>query len=310
MHARRGFTLVDACAAMVAAPLLVFGAHALVTRPVQPGAPAGEDPVARAERLRPRDAQNIRAIHQAMVIWAQNHADQFPLPSEIDKSDFTVADHGGTKNTTANVYSLLLYSGLLKPDVLVSPLENNPKIEVKTDYVTKEPPKAVSPAKAVFDPSFAADFTRPGAKGNVSYAHLQPFGERLNRWSNTFVSDEIVVGGRAPEIAEAAYDNNGMEASAKLANQKSLTLSTYARKDAWAGHFAFNDNHVEFREVPLKDGHLIVKDPWPTYVFSEQRTRRDVWCYDEPGDRKGVNTYLGIFTQAGSTPGEWKAIWD
>ncbi len=124
------------------------------------------------------------------------------------------------------------------------------------------------------------------------------------------MSTEIVLAGRAPEIADATYDQAENEAYAKPANAKSLTLSTYARTDAWAGHLAFNDNHVDFRVVPLKEGRLVLNDTWPRYTVAEQHTRRDVWCYDEPGDHKGTNTFLGIFTQAGSSPGEWKAIWD
>ena len=39
-----------------------------------------------------RDADQLRAIHQGMVLWAQNNADVYPLPSRLDTADNTVPE--------------------------------------------------------------------------------------------------------------------------------------------------------------------------------------------------------------------------
>lgn len=312
--AKRGFTLIETAAVVVAC-----GVAACVLR-VASGQPEGgaEDPGLRVQRLKPRDASNVRQIGQAMVVWSQSNADSYPLPSKVERSRFTVAEQGATADTSANIYSMLVFAGLLKPEMLVSPLELNPRIEEKKDYAFKEPQAALSPERALWDPTFGADVTDPAKKGNVSYAHLMPFGDRLQRWSSTFMATDMQVGSRGPEIAEADSDEKGEEATARLVNPGSNTLKFFAvpPKDgapavpAWAGHIAFADNHVGFRETPLKDGAILFGKEWPKFVVGEQRTRRDVWCYDEPEDGKELNTYLGIFTQAGAQKGDWKAIWD
>lgn len=314
----RAFAIVDLATLVVlgfvgGAGLLAAGVAA------QPEGGAGEDPRARAARLAPADMNNVRAIGQAMVVWANNNQDSYPLPSRLDKARFTVAEKGASADTTANIYSILVFAGSIKPEALISPLENNPRIEAKADYAFKDPPAAVSPARALWDPSFSADFTDPARKGNASYAHLMPFGARAERWSNTFAADEIQLGTRGPEIAGATYSDAEDLAMAQPANTGSNTLSFFGPADAagskpvgerWAGHLAFADNHVEYREVPIDDGALVAGEQWPMYRVAEDRKRRDVWCFDEPGDGKRANTYLGIFTTAGAQAGQWRAIWD
>lgn len=66
---------------------------------------------AKAKQRQIKDATQIRGIHQG--IWAQNNADKYPLPSEVDKSDMTVADRGKLKDTTSNIMSLLHLQRLL-----------------------------------------------------------------------------------------------------------------------------------------------------------------------------------------------------
>jgi prepilin-type N-terminal cleavage/methylation domain-containing protein len=312
--ARRGFTLIEVVAVVAVG---VAGVCVLRAASGQPEAGA-EDPGLRVQRLKPRDASNVRQIGQAMVIWAQNHEDWYPLPSRVELSRFTVAEQRTSADTTANIFSMLVFAGSVKPEVLISPLETNPRIEEKKGYAFKDPPAALAPEKALWDPTFGADFTDPAKKGNVSYAHLMPFGERQFRWTNSFLSSDIQIASRGPEIAEVTYDEKGEEATARLVNPASNTLKFFSApsKDgalavpAWAGHLAFADNHVEFREEGVKNGAMVLGKNWPAFTVSEQRLRRDVWSYDEPEDGKGTNTYLGVFTRAGGQKGDWKAIWD
>ena len=47
-----------------------------------------------------------------------------------------------------------------------------------------------------------------------------------------------------------------------------------------------------------------------TYRGSDGATWNDVIFYDEPDDPSKSNAYLGIFTTAGSSAPEFRAIWD
>src|SRR5436190_4420652 len=37
-----------------------------------------------------KDSTQVRGIHQAMVVWAQNNGDFYPLPSQVDKQNQTI----------------------------------------------------------------------------------------------------------------------------------------------------------------------------------------------------------------------------
>jgi hypothetical protein len=291
----RGFTLIEVAATLGA--LAAVGAA---------GAIATSQPREDARKI--RDSQQVRGIHQAMVIWAQNNQDVYPLPSAVDKANDTVKDSGRAKDTTANIYSLLLYIGSLSTELLVSPVENNPSIEVDEDYGFEEPKTAVKPKMALWDPSFAADFTG-GKKGNVSYAHLQPAGGRMDRWSNTFSATEPIVGTRGPEI-KSVSKNGGGTVTPKLANPASATLRFYGGGAAWSGWTAHNDNSVHFSDRTIEDGKPIKPRLHYTYKDAAGKEWPDLWCYDESDDAASGNTYLGIFTKAGEKPKDYGAIWD
>ena len=322
MHARRaGFTLIDLAALTLAAGALLTAGPALMHAAGQPepakqpdAAPTpAPDPKEDSARLRARmmtSAMNLRQIGQGMILWAQGHADQYPLPSEVDVSNFTVQDAKASKDTTANIMSILVFAGYIKPDVLISPAESNPNIEACKTYVMKAPPTAVSPAKALWDPALNADFT--GAKkGNVSYAHLCPFGARLARWTNTFSADEPVLADRGPEIKSVKYNEDNSAVTVELATPASNTLKYSKEPGTWSGHLFYNDAHVDFKDSTL--GHkksITAKDLARKVKFAEDRTHPDLWFYDEPDDQPAANDYIGIFTASGRQRGDFKAIWD
>lgn len=319
MHPRaRGFTLTDLTATILAAGVLVGAGPALLHAAGQPEPAKGQDGVApdpkeESARLRSRmmtSAGNLRQIGQGMILWAQSHADQYPLPSELDGSNFTVQDPRSARDTTANIMSILVYAGYCKPETLVSPAETNPNIEVCKGYAFKQPPTAVSPAKALWDPALRADFTA-GTKGNVSYAHMCPHGSRLSRWSNTFQSNEPVLADRAPEIKSVTYAQDNSAVTVELANPSSNTLKYSKEPGTWSGHLFHNDAHVDFKDTTL--GHtksITAKDLARTVKFAEDRTHPDLWMYDEPDDKPAANDYIGIFTASGRQRGDFKAIWD
>ncbi len=62
-------------------------------------------------RVQLKDATQTRGIHQAFVLWGQTNRDMYPLPSLHDSQNQTVnTDLPASKDTTANIYSILLYN--------------------------------------------------------------------------------------------------------------------------------------------------------------------------------------------------------
>lgn len=317
-RSHRAFTLIEAAASTIAVVVLgTTGLIGLYQPPPEPPktdqpAPKSDDRQsalgkARFSARQLKDSTQVRGIHQAMVIWAQNNKDRFPLPSLVDVNDETVKDSGAAKDTTANIFSMLIYNGSIAPELLISPLEKNSSVEVCKNYEFDAPKAAVRPIKAIWDPQLAASLG-PDKKGNVSYAHLQPSGKRSAAWSNTFISTEAVLGTRGPETASVAYDEAGVP-TPTLAKPDSLALSMLGDGKTWTGNIVFNDNHVELVKSTLAHQKPFT-DKTATYKDAEGKDHPDLWFHDEPADKESVNTFLGIFTKAGAKPADFKSIWD
>ena len=238
-------------------------------------------------------------MHQGLVLWRQSNSDEYPLPSLIDLKDETVAAQGREKDTTANIFSMLIHSSFITPELCVSPLETNPAIRVHETYAFSEPPAAVNPKKALWDPAFSVDFTG-GKTGNLSYAHMLPADERLERtWMNTFDASQAVVGNRGPEIK--GFTTQGGTRTYTMP-KKSNTYLIHGGKTTWEGNIAYNDNHVNF-ETSLTPAETTYKD-------ATGAKQRDCLFFDETDDPSGINNFLGIFTKAGATKAEYGATWD
>jgi hypothetical protein len=245
-----------------------------------------------------KDSTQIRGIHQGMIMWSQNNADEYPLPSRVDLRNATVPEQGRAKDTTSNIMSLMAFNKCISPELLISPLEVNEGIRLKSDYEYDTPSQALRPTEALWDPGLSADFTSPEG-GHVSYAHMLPVEPRLARWSNTFVATEAIVGNRGPEILSALRQADGSVVPT-FANPRSYTFRMHGPRDRWNGNIAFNDNHVEFR-MSLTAG---------TYTNAAGQETADLIHYDEPDDPSGLNHFLGIFIRAGERREDWRGIWD
>lgn len=304
--ARSAFTLIELVTATAAAGGLLTAAAVTFG----PGQPA--DPQAQNAQL--RDATQIRGIGQAFVIFAQSNKDSYPLPSEYDLADHTVAAKGTAKDTTANIMSMLVYAGFLPTDMLISPLESSANIREYQNYQFANPGKAVTPGQALWDPGFSADFTDEKT-GNLSYAHQIPARERRARWSTSFSATEPIVGNRGPQIAAVreAGETVPPESIPIYAAKSSMTFRIHGGPDTWEGNIAYNDNHVNFETSTAPadvqytafamnpaDGN----NPWTRKQF------RDVIFFDEPDAVNNNNAYLGIFTHAGDSTKHFRAIWD
>jgi hypothetical protein len=290
---RRGLTILEVGVAIIAI-MIIF---VLATMLFSPGFFRGPHSVT----TQYRDTTQIREIHRAMIVWAQNNRDEYPLPSKVDVANTTVAEEGRAKDTTANIMSMMLFNGSITPDILVSPAEVNRSIRVYRNYEYDRPRRAVRPADALWDPGLRADFTGEGG-GHISYAHLLPTEERLARWGQTYVWTEPVVGNRGPEITGVTRRADGT-LTPRFANARSNTFRIHGSTTSWAGNIAFNDNNVLFlTRVYIEHGTKY------TNTAGEEIT--DLLFYDEPDDPSGLNHFLGIFIKAGEKRSEFRGIWD
>lgn len=291
----RGFTVVELAAVLAVAG--VGGSVALV---------AGGQPRDRARQ--DKDESQVRSAVQGMVNWAQNNGDRYPLPSIVDRKNQTVELKGPAKDITGNIFSIMVYNGMLTTEMLVSPAEKNPDVEVKADYAFEKPAKAAKPDEALWDPTLSAELGPK--KGNISYAHLEPFGGRMRRWSNTFQSLEPVVGNRGPEVRGVSKrtGKNAGTVTPRMVKGQSIASLLYGDGVIWSGVMAFNDDHVDFWSGTLGNGKEYTSKR--EYQNAKGASTPDVWCYDEPDDEAAANDYLGLFLKAGSKRADWKGAWD
>jgi type II secretory pathway pseudopilin PulG len=260
---------------------------------------------ARASARQIKCATQTRNVVQAMTIFAQGNKDSYPIPSILDANNQTVATAGRAKDTSDNTLSILIFTTMISPDLLVSPSETNSAITTYRAYQNAMPKAAVNPAKALWDPSFRCDFTT--GQAHNSYAMLMANGDpaapatnakaqgRLPVWSNTFNATEAVFGNRGPLVS-------GLDASGNiLFDTRSNTLPIHGGRTTWEGNIAYNDNHVDFETTMAP----------PTLVYrTAGGKKRDILFFDEPDDATGRNMILGIWTKAGTLPGEFKGIHD
>jgi hypothetical protein len=314
---RRAFTLVEVAATLAAAGVI----GAVVALSADPPAKDGQDgggnmaaalAKARQAARQQKDASQLRGIHQGLVMWAQNNDDEFPLPSRVDKRNDTVREEGRAKDTTANIFSLMVANGLLTTEMFISPLEKNRNIRNYRNYQYDSPKAAVNPPKAYWDPAMRAGLT-PDSRGHISYAHLQPAGDRMKAWGNTLVGDQFVLSTRGPEISAVDQRPNGSVVP-RFANPQSITLQLLGDGEIWSGHIVGNDNHVQLAEDWYGDERLMGRvrplDYRPRYKSEDAREWPDILFFDERDDPKSANLFLSLFTRAGEAPKDYEAIWD
>ena len=246
MHRARAFTLIELLVTLLATTLIVTLVAIYLAAD-------------RRESRNHKDGQQLRAIHQGLVLWAQCGEDSYVLPSSLDAGNTTLADDGITaKDTPGNMMSILIYNGFFLPEVCVSPCETNPRIQVCSTFAYTNPAAANKPSMALWDPSFRGTPDDGGipAAGNLSYALTPAIGARRPKWSNDFQDTEAVIGSRGPAyIAQGA----GADLAWQLAPSGapgappdtptgvgSRSLELHGSPTAWRGFVTYNDNHVAF----------------------------------------------------------------
>jgi len=251
---------------------------------------------ARINQTQIKAGTQIRGFGQSLINWAADHKGSMPLPSVLDRTDATVAATGRAKDTSANIVSMLIFEQMLVPELMVSPLETNPNVEVMTDYSYSAPASAVRPDEALWDPAFSADFTA-STPGHLSFAHMPPVGtSRFAKWSTSaFTAGTVLVGTRGPEMV--GVGGTAREPLPIYANPKSNMLLD----GPWQGTVAFGDGHAEFLTSPFVRG---------VATINGVAQPADALFVDETWDTHGENDFLGIFTTAGAMPADFRAIWD
>ncbi|MEO1009533.1 MAG: type II secretion system protein [Planctomycetota bacterium] len=256
---------------------------------------------ARATARQVKDASQIRGVAQALAIWGQNNDEVYPRPSLIDKRDATVvADEPEFKDNTGNILSLMLFQGLVEPDLLVSPAETSLQIEVDRGYENRLPQSAVNPTLAVFDPGFTGvpverggsaggDVRREeGRIGNTSYGHSPVFDDREDLWTANAEPNQAIVSNRGPVYGGRPGD---WGLAPGLLGRQSKTLEIHGRENSWEGNVAYNDLRVEFETQPDPENLTFVFREYslPTQsdnIFVNEDDRRG--APSQPDQRAGV----------------------
>ena len=217
-----------------------------------------------------KDSTQVRGILQSMVVWANNNAGEYPIPSRIDSGNQTTAATLETKNITSAVLSVLIFNGNISPELCISPAESNTgAVQKDEDYEYNNPAGAVTPANALWDPKFhgtplaegnasATSASSPANIGNNSYAHVVYFGKRRSQWADTFSTTEAVFGNRGPEYSandQGAYPTTGRwTLTTGALGTGSNTLLIHGGRSTWEGGIGYNDGHVGFETKPNPDG--------------------------------------------------------
>lgn len=233
-------------------------------------------PRPRALALSLKDKTMMMQVHKSTLAFAQENSGRFPAPGLMSS---TSADHDYSVNHSAPFYSYMIAMNLINADLLVSPVEVNKSVRVKSDYNYD----AYTPlAGSYWDPTFQVRIDDPKIGSNASYAHMSDCGDPRGTgnvgWSHSMQTMFAVFGTRGPRDGATSgpeYD-------------RSPTLRFMGPKNQWMGNIVFNDNHVETLNsfiVNRKDDN---GNPFDDNFFKLDRP-------DPRGNRLAADSFLGIF---------------
>ena len=194
MNRRKGFTLIEL--------LVVIAIIALLIGLLLPA-------LAKAQRNARslKDKAQIKQIHQAMLVSANDNNDVLPTPGLINRDVNPYAPEGTdpqtpgvgpemlTENTTANLYSCMIAQEYFNGDLLIGPTEANPVVEEYANYNYQ----AYLPSEdSYWDRNFKALLGSVNAGDcNTSYSHMALIGQRKKvKWRNTSHENDPMVSTR------------------------------------------------------------------------------------------------------------------
>jgi prepilin-type N-terminal cleavage/methylation domain-containing protein/prepilin-type processing-associated H-X9-DG protein len=268
----RGFTLTELVVALAA--LVVIAAVLLSL---------SETESPRGISRQTRDSSQVHQIIRAVTTWSISNKDMYPLPSQLDRNNSTVAGpkagedqaRHASKDNTGNMLSILIWNGSITPELCVSSAEVSQKVRSDDSYETLNPSACrVNGGKdAQWDPGFSGTADAEEGQGdeantprrvagisNNSYAHALMLDgtARGKNWMNTFVATQALLGNRGPLYAGADAQSDvasGTPAGGwKLADgplgKQSNTLAIHGGRSTWEGNIGYNDGHVTFETRP------------------------------------------------------------
>ena len=231
MKQRKGFTLIEL--------LVVIAIIALLVGLLLPALAKAQQ---NARSL--KDKTQIKQIHAAMLVYANDTKERLPTPGLIDRlPDMQlgidvpgVGRHDYIQNHSANLYSYMVSTQFFGTKLLIGPTEVNPFI---TEYVNFNFDAYDPSSDEYWDPAFNVDISQDDVDGvHVSYFHMTLVGERWRtkwRTESTHSAAAVIMGSRGTENGDIANDNYRL----------SQTLELHGAKNQWVGNLVFQDNHTE-----------------------------------------------------------------
>lgn len=202
-----------------------------------------------------KDKTQIKQIHQAMLIWAEDNRGWLPLPGLIDRQpDFKLGDQPGIgredelANTTDNLYSAMIAQRFMSPELVVGPTEVNDLVAVYEEYVYDD----YDPSNDQYwDEEFSADIDTGGddVVCHTSYFHMALTGNRKNfKWKNNQDAADAIIGTRGTR------DGVTTDPDYKF----SQTLELHGPDKEWNGNICFSDNHTDTLKsfYPISTGYI------------------------------------------------------
>lgn len=287
MNRKRGFTLIEL--------LVVIAIIALLIGLLLPALAKAQK---NARTL--KDKTQIKQIHQAMLVYAEDSNGRLPLPGLINRlvDPFTGQNMPGrgaedvTRNNTAELYSAMIGQQLINTAIVIGPTEVNQFVQ---EYRTYDFDDYDPTADSYWDPDFMADIENGPC--HTSYAHMALCGKRKElKWVDTASNGDPMVSSRGPR--EGA--TTGTEYTA------SPTLELHGPEDLWAGNVVFADNHVEYitNFFPTSTNYL------PTNSVSARKDNIFAAEFNDYGENMASADAYQVITRGNVTATTVSPIWD